>query len=253
MSTHPVMMIDCDGARVPDSVANIMKPLSAEIYPLVHYQTVFKTNAVRCTWFSCRWEFFSGLIGALKGHLNAWLRGLIHRDTSDSNTWFWVPIADQDHAVPNWSLDFLDDSEKASEEKKKWTTTGTFPYSSVDCEHPPNICHDLESFIFLTFVLGVNVTGPYHQLQDWPVPVHNTDAIETGISTTVDSANLTAKKFKHSNAGWGENNTPPPHINTPRSYQNHCSHSRFSRISCVFLFGASMGEVWRFQLPRLMK
>ncbi|KAG1735963.1 uncharacterized protein EDB91DRAFT_1250285 [Suillus paluster] len=38
MSTHPVMMIDCDGARVPDSVANIiMKPLSAEIYPLVHY------------------------------------------------------------------------------------------------------------------------------------------------------------------------------------------------------------------------
>ncbi|KAG1742273.1 uncharacterized protein EDB91DRAFT_1247671 [Suillus paluster] len=37
MSMHPVMMIDCDGARVPDSVANIMKPLSAEIYPLVHY------------------------------------------------------------------------------------------------------------------------------------------------------------------------------------------------------------------------
>lgn len=67
MSTHPVMMIDCDGAQVPDSVANIMKPLSAEIYPLVHYRTIFKTNTVRCTWFSCRWEFFSGLIGALKG------------------------------------------------------------------------------------------------------------------------------------------------------------------------------------------
>jgi hypothetical protein len=50
-------------------------------------------------------------------------------------------------------------------------------------------------------MLGVNITGPYHQLQDWPVPVRNTDAIETGISTTVNSANLTAKKFKHSNAG----------------------------------------------------
>ncbi|KAG1771394.1 hypothetical protein EV702DRAFT_944299, partial [Suillus placidus] len=70
-----------------------------------HYRTIFKTNAVRCTWFSCRREFFSGLIGALNGHLNDWLRGLIHRDTSDGNTWFWVPIADQDHAVPNWRID----------------------------------------------------------------------------------------------------------------------------------------------------
>ncbi|OAX31937.1 hypothetical protein K503DRAFT_668438, partial [Rhizopogon vinicolor AM-OR11-026] len=158
----------------------------------------FKTNAVRCTWFSCRREFFSGLIGALKGHLNAWLHGLVHCDTSDSNTWFWVPIADKDHAVPNWyidegvpkfygetvesewfpmrpgmigdfglALDSLDDSEGASEVKKRWTTTGTFPYSSVDEEHPPNICHDLESFIFLAFMLRTNVTGPYHQLQDW--------------------------------------------------------------------------------------
>ncbi|KAG2097926.1 uncharacterized protein F5147DRAFT_777794 [Suillus discolor] len=213
MSTHPVMMIDCDGAQVPDSVANIMKPLSMEIYPLVHYQTVFKTNTVRCTWFSCHWEFFSGLIGALKGHLNAWLRGLIHCDTSDGI--HGVPKFCGDIVESEWfpmcpgmigdfglALDFLDNSEKALEEKKKWTTTGTFPYSSVDREHPPNICHDLESFIFLAFMLGVNVMGPYHQLQDWPVPVHNTNAIETGISTTVDSANLTVKKFKHSNAGW---------------------------------------------------
>ncbi|KAG1735955.1 uncharacterized protein EDB91DRAFT_1038644, partial [Suillus paluster] len=119
----------------------------------------FKTNAVRCTWFSCRREFFSGLIGALKGHINAWLRGLIHRDTSDDNTWFWVPIVDQDHAVPNWCID--------EGVPKFCGETGTFPYSSVDREHPPNICHDLESFIFLAFVLRVNVTGPYHQLQDW--------------------------------------------------------------------------------------
>ncbi|OAX31424.1 hypothetical protein K503DRAFT_806077 [Rhizopogon vinicolor AM-OR11-026] len=107
------------------------------------------------------------------------------------------------------ALDSLDDSEGASEVKKRWTMTGTFSYSSVDEEHPPNICHDLESFIFLAFMLRVNVTGPYHQLQDWPVPVHNTDAIVTGISTTVDSANFTAKKFKHSNVGWSKNNIPP--------------------------------------------
>lgn len=87
-------------------------------------------------------------------HLNAWLCRLIHRDTSDGNTWFWVPIADQDHAVHNWCidkgmpkfcreivksdwfcmrpkmigdfslvLDFLEDSEKALKEKKKWATT----------------------------------------------------------------------------------------------------------------------------------
>jgi hypothetical protein len=67
MSTHPVMMTDCDGAQVPDSIENIMKPMNVPMYHLVHYRTVFKTNAVRCTWFSCRREFFSGLIGALKG------------------------------------------------------------------------------------------------------------------------------------------------------------------------------------------
>jgi hypothetical protein len=68
MSTDPVTMIDCEGDEVPDSIGNIMRPMwSADIYPLVHYRTVFKTNAVRCTWFSCRREFFSGLIGALKG------------------------------------------------------------------------------------------------------------------------------------------------------------------------------------------
>jgi hypothetical protein len=62
------MMIDSEGAKVLDTVANIMRPyISASIYPLTHYRTVFKTNAVRCTWFSCRREFFSGLIGALKG------------------------------------------------------------------------------------------------------------------------------------------------------------------------------------------
>ena len=68
MSTGPVMMIDCGGAEVPDTIGNIMRPYtSASIYPLVHYRTVFKTNAVRCTWFCCRREFFSGLQGALKG------------------------------------------------------------------------------------------------------------------------------------------------------------------------------------------
>lgn len=87
------------------------------------------------------------------GHLNTWLCGLIHHDTSDGNTWLWAPIADQNHTVPNWcidegvpkfcgeivesewfpmrpgmigdfglALDLLDDSEKALEEKKKWTT-----------------------------------------------------------------------------------------------------------------------------------
>jgi hypothetical protein len=88
------------------------------------------------------------------GHLNAWLRGLIHRDTSDGNTWFWVPIADKEHAVPDWcidegvpkfcgdpvesewfpmrpgmigdfglALDDLDDSEEALAEKNMWTTS----------------------------------------------------------------------------------------------------------------------------------
>jgi hypothetical protein len=116
------------------------------------------------------------------------------------------------------ALDFWDDLEKASEEKKKWTTmvsssfllafyssahmkVGNFPLQQCRLRASSNICHNLESFIFLTFMLRVNITGPYHQLQDWPVPIYNTNAIETGISTTVDLANLTTKKFRYH---WGQ-------------------------------------------------
>jgi len=78
--------------------------------------------------------------------------------------------------------------------------------------------------------------GPYHQLQDWPVTVHNTDAIETGISTTIDSANLTTKKFKHSNPGWGENNNPPLtqtcHIHTRTTAATAASPELLAR-SCL--------------------
>jgi hypothetical protein len=101
------------------------------------------------------------------GHLNAWLRGLIHRDTSDGNTWLWVPNTDEEHAVPDWcidegvpkfcgvpvesewfpmrpgmigdfglALDYLDDSE-ASEERRRWTTTvsSSFLLAFCSCTH----------------------------------------------------------------------------------------------------------------------
>jgi hypothetical protein len=78
----------------------------------------------------------------------------------------------------------------------------------------------LESFIFLAFVLGVNVTGPYHQLQDWPVAVPNTNAIETGTSTAIESVNLTAKMLGRPNVEWGVNMESPPLTST------HHTHTR---------------------------
>jgi hypothetical protein len=56
-----------DGQQVLDSVPAILKGMTATSDPLVHYRTVFRTPAVKCTWFSCRREFLHGILDSLLG------------------------------------------------------------------------------------------------------------------------------------------------------------------------------------------
>jgi hypothetical protein len=111
-----------DGQQALDSVPNILKGMTEASDPLVHCRTVFRTPAVRCTWFSCRREFLHCILDSLlgkhvittahpisshtssSGHLEACRRGIMHRDTSDGNVWFWVPQTDPQYAVPEWYL-----------------------------------------------------------------------------------------------------------------------------------------------------
>jgi len=74
----------------------------------------------------------------------------------------------------------------------------------------------------LAFVLGVNIMGPYHQLQDWPVTAPNTNPIVTGITTAIESANHTAKMMGLPNVDWGKNITPP----RPPITSTHPIHTR---------------------------
>ncbi|KAG1893697.1 uncharacterized protein F5891DRAFT_962548, partial [Suillus fuscotomentosus] len=189
--------------------------MTAASDPLIHYRTVFRTSAIKCTWFSCRREFLHCILDSLlgtyaistkrsisfhtlfAGHLEACRRGIMHRDTSDGNVWFWVPQTDPKYAVPEWylssqsgvphfatlevpapwfpkrpgmtgdfglGLNLLDKDGAAN----AITTTGTFPFgTTADSNEAPHITHDLESYIFLLWIVGVNFKGPYNQVEHW--------------------------------------------------------------------------------------
>jgi hypothetical protein len=48
---------------------------------------------------------------------------------------------------------------------------GTFPFgTTANSEEAPHLTHDLESYIFLIWIIGVNFKGPYHQVEHWPPP-----------------------------------------------------------------------------------
>jgi len=38
------------------------------------------------------------------GHLEAYMRGILHRDTSDGNVWMWIPSVREKYAVPSWQI-----------------------------------------------------------------------------------------------------------------------------------------------------
>lgn len=122
-SVNALQMTDgINGRQVVDSVPVILKEMTAASDPLIHYRTVFRTSAVKCTWFSCRREFLHCILDSLlgtyaistgpsissytlfAGHLEACRRGIMHRDTSDGNVWFWIPQTDPKYAVPEWYL-----------------------------------------------------------------------------------------------------------------------------------------------------
>ncbi|KAG1823841.1 uncharacterized protein BJ212DRAFT_1261805, partial [Suillus subaureus] len=163
--------------------------------PLIHRRTVFRTPAVKCTWFSCRREFLHGILDSLlgehvistegpvsshilfAGHLEACRRGIMHRDTSDGNVWFWVPQTEPQYAVPEWYIspqntkshfDTLEVPAPWFPKRPGMTVfsysflQGTFPFgTTADSEEAPHLTHDLESYIFLIWIVGVNFKGPY--------------------------------------------------------------------------------------------
>ncbi|KAG1732832.1 hypothetical protein EDB19DRAFT_1601479, partial [Suillus lakei] len=139
--------------------------------------------------FSCRRELLHYILGALLGKRIPYRHGIIHQDTSDSNVWMWIPQINEQFAVPEWikeqdgkthfrmvavnpewfprrpgvagdfglALDMLESKSTAN----GVVTTGTFHFGTSMENEAPGVTHDLEVYIYLIWLIGVNFKGPY--------------------------------------------------------------------------------------------
>lgn len=55
------------GKSILDCTTYILRGMVERVDLLGHFRTVFRTSAVKCTWFSCRREFLSCILGTLLG------------------------------------------------------------------------------------------------------------------------------------------------------------------------------------------
>ncbi|KAG1756587.1 uncharacterized protein EDB91DRAFT_1241633 [Suillus paluster] len=249
-SLDPVIFTDPkSGESLPDTTGSILWGMAGMVDPLVHLRTFFRTPTVKCTWFLCCWEL-------LHCHLEAYRRGIIHRDTSDSNVWMWIPQIDEWFAVPEWikeqdgkthfrmvvvnpewfprrpgvagdfglALDMLESKSTANgvvttvehsllapavkvvlkgEVTQRASASaralcplpeGTGYDTSVENE-APGVTHDLEAYIYLIWLIGVNFKGPYNDIQHWPPPVEKQRPIPNNAVSMSEANRLTAKKF----------------------------------------------------------
>ena len=95
-------------------------------------------------------------------------------------------------------------------------------------------------------MLGVNVIGPYHQFQDWPLPVPDTTPIVTPMSTVAESANCIANL---SNVEWGVKDTPslPPStasVATLAPGSTCCTHSRCTAATVTSEYDSHLVPEW---------
>ncbi|KAG1734904.1 uncharacterized protein EDB91DRAFT_1056609, partial [Suillus paluster] len=146
--------------------------------PLVHLCTFFHTPTIKCTWFSCCWELLHCILGALLGKHIPYRHGIIHRDTIDSNVWMWIPQIDEWFAVPEWIKE--QDGKmhfRMAVVDPEWfprrpgvagdfalvldMLERTFPFGTSAENEAPGVTHDLEAYIYLIWLIGVNFKGPY--------------------------------------------------------------------------------------------
>ncbi|KAG2063451.1 hypothetical protein BDR04DRAFT_1123259, partial [Suillus decipiens] len=96
---------------------------------------------------------------------------------------------------------------------------GTFPFgTTANSEEAPHLTHDLESYIFLLWIVGVNFKGPYHQAEHWPPPPQ-ARPIPSNCMANDEAADFISNKLQ----------LPVP-INWPGKGQPSSSVKRFSAM-----------------------
>ncbi|KAG1823878.1 uncharacterized protein BJ212DRAFT_706888 [Suillus subaureus] len=266
-----------NGRQAIDSVPVILQNMTTTSDPLIHRRTVFRTPAVKCTWFSCRREFLHGVLDSLLGHLEACRRGIMHRDTSEGNVWFWVPQSSAQYTVPEWylspesgkpylealeapapwfpkrpgmtgdfglGLNMLDEAGAAN----AVTTTGTFPFgTTANSGEAPHFTHDLESYIFLIWIVGVNFKGPYYQFEHWPPPPE-AKPIPSNSMANDEAADLISSKLQLPvPISWPGKGQPPSSVKRFSATQRAAAKSgdeEFERRNAIVPEWAKMGSLY---------
>ncbi|KAH0825864.1 hypothetical protein J3R83DRAFT_7787 [Lanmaoa asiatica] len=189
--------------KLPDTTTNILKRFfkgSAEwaedshqirgfsYEPRQHIRLVYDTIATSVVWFSCRREFFNGIMCATIAHYNGLRMDLLHCDGSDTNIWFKVRSLKTDHVAPDfpqngytkragilgdWGL--AEDQRAMGDCVAPGHITGTFPFTASQLLSPEGLRgevrhtahHDLESLFWLIWVTSVNLEGPFGRQRAW--------------------------------------------------------------------------------------
>ncbi|KIM61136.1 hypothetical protein SCLCIDRAFT_95426, partial [Scleroderma citrinum Foug A] len=159
----------------------------------LHSRATLFECGIGITWFSCAREFFNVMMGALVGHFNGFVRRkVLQCDISDTNVWMRIPSPEPEFVVPDLPSDkglrwypkrtgllgdwgyAADVSGKTSSERDhSCFITGTFPFQAQQImawdaklgwageftSH--SIQHDLEAFVWLMWVLCINLDGPF--------------------------------------------------------------------------------------------
>ncbi|KIM54100.1 hypothetical protein SCLCIDRAFT_31353 [Scleroderma citrinum Foug A] len=162
----------------------------------LHSRATFFECRIGISWFSCAREFFNAMMGALVGHFNGYTRRkMLQCDISNTNVWMQIPEPEPEFVVPDWPKDkgphwypkwtgLLSDWGYAADVRGKLSRRdnscfimGTFPFQvqqimSWDAGlgwageftwH--TVQHDLESFVWLMWVLCINLDGPFNRRQ----------------------------------------------------------------------------------------
>ncbi|KAG1838857.1 hypothetical protein DFJ58DRAFT_845900 [Suillus subalutaceus] len=220
-SVQALLMMDgISGHQVADSLPSILKAMTVDCDIWIHYCTVFHTPVVKCTWFSCRYS--------LQGHLEACRRGIMYRNISNSNIWFWVPQTNP-HGKPHFAtlevptpwfpkhtgmtrdfglgLNLLDKDGTAN----AVTITGTFPFGTMaDSNEALHMTHNLELYIFLLWVIDINLKDLYHQVKHWLPPPKIRPILDNSMNN--NNSNLISSKLHLPTFNWPGKANLLPHL-----------------------------------------
>jgi hypothetical protein len=123
---------------------------------------------------------------------------------------------------------------------------GTFPFgTTADSKEAPQLTHDLESYIFLIWIVGVNFKGPYHQVERWP-DLPKPGPIPDNSMPNDKASDLMSIKFQRPSCHWSGKGQPSTSVKRFSATQRTSATSgdeEFERRNAIVPEWAKMGSL----------